>query len=594
MLKRMIAVAATLALTATAAMAAAESYTIGIGQFAEHGSLDNCRTGFIEGLAEAGLVEGDNLTVIYQNAQADMGVAQQIAAQFAAKPVDLMVGIATPMAQACYNAAGDIPTIFTAVSDPVSAGFADADGKAVGEVTGTSDALPVAAQLATIRALLPDAKKIGILYTTSEVNSLSTIETYKSLAPGYGFEIVESGISTAADIPLALDALLGKVDCLTNLTDNTVVSALALVLDKANAAGKPVFGSEIEQVKLGCVAAEGLDYVALGRQTGLMAAKVLKGEVKASDMAYEVISDPSLYVNAEALARFGITLSDDLAARAKKFSLPEGIQRLESLQEGYPVTDIRVTGDGARTLGKPAGRYITVDLTPCFQRQQAFFHRAVWCIAYQLRALLPHVGRRSQVLVVGLGNRAMTPDAIGPIAVENLLVTRHMVRALPRQFQGFTPVSALCTGVLARTGLETLELIQGAAAHIRPAAVIAIDALAARSRQRLCATVQLSDTGLTPGSGVGNHRRAVDRAALGVPVIAVGVPTVIDGATLCADLLAEAGCPQQPLSGRGAALFVTPQDIDQRVTELGRMVGYAVTLALQRGLTLEDVTGLLG
>ena len=279
--------------------------------------------------------------------------------------------------------------------------------------------------------------------------------------------------------------------------------------------------------------------------------------------------------------------ADDLAARAKKFSLPEGIQRLESLQEGYPVTDIRVTGEGARTLGKPAGRYITVDLTPCFQRQQAFFHRAVWCIAYQLRALLPHVGRRSQVLVVGLGNRAM-------IAVENLLVTRHMVRALPRQFQSFTPVSALCTGVLARTGLETLELIQGAAAHIRPAAVIAIDALAARSRQRLCATVQLSDTGLIPGSGVGNHRRAVDRAALGVPVIAVGVPTVIDGATLCADLLEEAGRPQQDLSGRGADLFVTPQDIDQRVTELGRIVGYGITLALQRGLTLEDVTGLLG
>ena len=317
MMKRMIAVAATLALTASAAFAAAESYTIGIGQFAEHGSLDNCRTGFVEGLAEAGLVEGDNLTIIYQNAQADMGIAQQIAAQFAAKPVDLMVGIATPMAQACYNAAGDtIPTIYTAVSDPVSAGFADANGKAAGEVTGTSDALPVAAQLATIRAMLPDAKAIGILYTTSEVNSLSTIETYKSLAPDYGFEIVESGISTASDIPLALDALLPKVDCMTNLTDNTVVSALALVLDKANTAGKPVFGSEIEQVKLGCAPAEGLDYIALGRQTGLMAAKVLTGEAKASDMAYEVISDPSLYINSEALARFGITLSDELAARA--------------------------------------------------------------------------------------------------------------------------------------------------------------------------------------------------------------------------------------------------------------------------------------
>lgn len=287
--------------------------------------------------------------------------------------------------------------------------------------------------------------------------------------------------------------------------------------------------------------------------------------------------------------------ADDLVARTKKNSPPEGIRRLESLQEGYAVTDIRITNDaGAQALGRPVGRYITVDLRPYFDRQRAFFHRAVWCIAQQLRALLPDAGPHSQILVAGLGNRAMTPDAIGPAAVENLLVTRHMVRTLPRQFRGFTPVSALCTGVLARTGLETLELIQGAAAHIRPTAVIAIDALAARSRDRLCATVQLSDTGLTPGSGVGNRRRAVDRAALGVPVIAVGVPTVIDGATLCADLLEEAGCPRQALCGRGADLFVTPQDIDQRVTELGRMVGYGITLALQRGLTLEDVTGLLG
>lgn len=191
--------------------------------------------------------------------------------------------------------------------------------------------------------------------------------------------------------------------------------------------------------------------------------------------------------------------ADDLAARTKKNSPPEGIRRLESLQEGYAVTDIRITNDaGAQALGKPVGRYITVDLRPYFDRQRTFFHRAVWCIAQQLRALLPDAGPRSQILVAGLGNRAMTPDAIGPAAVENLLVTRHMVRTLPRQFRGFTPVSALCTGVLARTGLETLELIQGAAAHIRPTAVIAIDALAARSRDRLCATVQLSDTGLTP------------------------------------------------------------------------------------------------
>ena len=318
-MKRVISVIVCIALILAAAVSFAETYTVGIGQFAQHGSLDNCYQGFVEGLAEAGLVEGENLKIDLQNAQADMGIAQQIAAQFASAKVDMMVGIATPMAQACYNAAaGAIPTIFTAVTDPVAAGFASADGTAAGEVTGTSDALPIKAQLETIRAMMPEASKIGILYTTSEVNSISAIEIYKSLAGDYGFEIVESGISTTADIPLALDALLGKVDCLTNLTDNTVVSALALVLDKANAAGKPVFGSEIEQVKLGCVAAEGLDYIALGRQTGLMAAKVLKGEAKASEIPYEIITEPGLYVNTEALAKFGIVLSDELKARANE------------------------------------------------------------------------------------------------------------------------------------------------------------------------------------------------------------------------------------------------------------------------------------
>jgi len=316
-MKRTVTMIIALALLLVSSLAFAQSYTIGIGQFAPHASLDNCYTGFLAGLAEAGIVEGENLTVDFQNAQADMGIAQQIASQFAAKKVDMMVGIATPMAQACYNAAaGRIPTIFTAVTDPVIAGFAAADGKATGDVTGTSDALPIQAQLETIRAMLPDAKKIGILYTTSEVNSLSAIEIYKQLAPNYGFEIVESGISTIADMPLALDALLGKVDCLSNLTDNTVVSALALMLDKASAARKPIFGSEIEQVKLGCVAAEGLDYIALGKQTGLMAAKVLKGEAKAGEIPYEIITEPGLYVNSKVMKQFGIVLSDELAARA--------------------------------------------------------------------------------------------------------------------------------------------------------------------------------------------------------------------------------------------------------------------------------------
>ncbi len=185
---------------------------------------------------------------------------------------------------------------------------------------GTSDKLPVEVQLQAIRAMMPEATKIGILYTTSEINSVSAIEEYKAIAPEYGFEIVESGISTTADLPLALDALLPKVDCLSNLTDNTVVSALALVLDKANAAGKPVFGSEIEQVVNGCVASEGLDYIELGRITGVMAAKVLKGEAKASEMPYEIITEASLYVNTPAMQALNMTLPEDLAAEAIEVS----------------------------------------------------------------------------------------------------------------------------------------------------------------------------------------------------------------------------------------------------------------------------------
>ena len=294
------------------------SYTIGIGQFAEHGSLDNCREGFIQGLAEAGIEEGTNLTILYSNAQADGGTASQIANTFAGKDVDLMCGIATPMAQAQYSLAmkTDIPVIFTAVTDPVAAELANADGTPVGEITGTSDKLPIEQQLQMIREILPDAKNIGIMYTTSEVNSESAIAEYKELAPRYGFEIVESGISASADIPLAADTLMRKVDCITNLTDNTVVASLPIILSKASAQNIPVFGSEIEQVKLGCLAAMGLDYVELGKQTGLMAAKILKGEAKASEINYETIREAAFYGNTMAAEKLGITLPESLTGSA--------------------------------------------------------------------------------------------------------------------------------------------------------------------------------------------------------------------------------------------------------------------------------------
>lgn len=261
----------------------------------------------------------------------------------------------------------------------------------------------------------------------------------------------------------------------------------------------------------------------------------------------------------------------------------DGVCAAEYTRHGYGVTDVRVaTKQAAEAVGKPEGRYVTIDLRPYFRREEGFFARAARCLASELRTLLPGVGEDWPVLVAGLGNRGMTADAVGPLALESLLVTRHMVRSLPRQFRGFTPVSALVPGVLAATGMEALELLRGAVQATGCAAVIAVDALAARSRERLCATVQLGDTGLIPGSGVGNHRKAIDKTTLGVPVVAVGVPTVI-----AAHLLGDGQPEDDPL-------FLTPRDIDGKVRELGRVIGYGVTLALQPGLSVEDITGLLG
>lgn len=318
-LTRIVLTLMTLFLLTTTALAENPQYTVTIAQFAEHGSLDNCREGFVKGLAEEGFVEGENLTIHFQNAQADMGMANQIAGAQANEKPNLMMAIATPMAQAAYIAGSNnqLPIIYTAVTDPVMAGLADESKKAPGEITGTSDKLPIKAQLEMIRQMMPQAKTIGILYTLSEANSESAIKEYQALAPEYGFDIVAQGIGAGNEIALALDTVLSKVDCMTNLTDNTVVSYLSLVLDRAKAKNVPVFGSEIEQVKLGCVASEGIDYISLGMQTGRMAARVLKGEA-ASDIPYEVIEESQLYINTTALTSYGITPPEALVERAQE------------------------------------------------------------------------------------------------------------------------------------------------------------------------------------------------------------------------------------------------------------------------------------
>lgn len=279
-----------------------------------------------------------------------------------------------------------------------------------------------------------------------------------------------------------------------------------------------------------------------------------------------------------------VETAEQLSLTGKKARRLNGVDIKEKWQQGYAVTSISIrSNEAGRALGKPPGHYITVELQPYFQRQTGFFSRGVACLRRELLSLLPHLTSKSTILVVGLGNRNLICDAVGPKAIESLLVTRH----LDTTRFSFVPVAAIAAGVVGQTGVETGELVQSLVRAISPAAVLVIDALCAHTRRRLCATIQLSDTGLIPGSGVDNHRTAINHETLGVPVVALGIPTVIAGSTLARELTGETA---QEKDG----LFLTPQDVDSRVTELSRLLGYAITAALQPELTMEDITALLG
>ena len=280
------------------------------------------------------------------------------------------------------------------------------------------------------------------------------------------------------------------------------------------------------------------------------------------------------------------------AESAEKETKLEGVRARDSLREGYQVTTVDILDEqGASSLGKPVGSYVTVQLDALARREEDAFGRAARAIAAELNGLLK-LPEGATCLVVGLGNRAITPDAIGPGVADHTMVTRHLVEQVPEHFGSFRPVAALAAGVLGTTGVESGELVKAVAEKIRPGCIIAVDALASRSMDRVCTTVQLANTGIVPGSGVGNHRAALNRETLGVPVIAVGVPTVVDAGTLAADILAEAGqegLDPEALAGAGEGLMVTPRDIDQRVADLVKVIGYGINLALQPGLTIEDV-----
>ncbi len=297
-----------------------------------------------------------------------------------------------------------------------------------------------------------------------------------------------------------------------------------------------------------------------------------------------------MFIKRTDLALEARELWQESAERTTRLS---GVKATKTRQEGYPVTRVDILDQrGEEALGKPRGSYLTIDLTTYWQRKADFFERAVRAVGTQLKALLPAEGA---ALIVGLGNAAMTPDAVGPLTADSVLVTRHLIAAMPKHFSGFRPVAVFRTGVLGTTGVEPAEAVRGLVQEVQPSLVIAVDALASRRVGRVCATVQLSDTGIIPGSGVGNHRAALNRETLGVPVFSVGVPTVVDAATLTADLLEEAGVEsvdEEKLRGVKQNLMVTPRDIDQQVRDLSKVVGYGINWALQ-DLEIEEMNALL-
>lgn len=276
----------------------------------------------------------------------------------------------------------------------------------------------------------------------------------------------------------------------------------------------------------------------------------------------------------------------------------DGITVAERTVGDIRVTSMHITKEGETHCGKQSGTYITVEIGAVWRAQADAFETAANVLADELKGMLPKGG--GCVLVAGLGNEHITADSIGPRAVDRLLVTRHIKKMDEVLFEtaGFGELSAIASGVLGQTGIESAEIIKGVAERVRPRCVIAIDALASRRLSRLATTVQLSDTGICPGSGVSNHRAALNRETLGVPVLSVGIPTVVDAGTLAYDLLEEL-VPDSPAaeqivrqlqSGTGKDFFVTPRDSDALASGASRLIAAAINLAVHDGMTLHELT----
>lgn len=294
-----------------------KTYKIGIVQLVEHNALDAANRGFVDGLKERGFEEGKNITIDRQNAQADQSNLQNISQRFVSEKLDLILAIATPAAQSIANATKDIPVVGTAITDYEGAKLVESNEKPGRNVTGTSDMNPIKEQIDLLLKICPDAKTIGTIYCSSEVNSEVQTKAMTEYAESKGLKVEVATISTVNDLQQAANSLVGKVDAFYEPTDNIVASAMPTLVAVTNARKIPVICAEPNMVAAGGLATYGIDYYKLGVQTGQMGADILEGKAKPADMPIELAKDLKITVNKKNADEIGITIPDDVLKDAE-------------------------------------------------------------------------------------------------------------------------------------------------------------------------------------------------------------------------------------------------------------------------------------
>lgn len=293
-----------------------EAYKIGIVQLVEHASLDTAYQGFVDGLKELGYEDGKQIKIDYQNAQGEQANCVTIADKLVNDKNDLILAIATPAAQAVANKTSDIPILITAVTDPSDAKLVKANDKPETNVTGTSDMTPVENEIELLTQIVPDAKKVGILYCSSEANSKLQVDIAKQVCEEKGLEPIEATVSSTNEVQQVTQSLVGKVDAIYVPTDNMIVSSMVTVTMIAESSGTPVIVSEESSVKNGALATHSLSYYNLGKQTAQMAVDILEGGKNPAEMPIQYLEDTSLFINEDTAKALNIEIPQELLDEA--------------------------------------------------------------------------------------------------------------------------------------------------------------------------------------------------------------------------------------------------------------------------------------